>query len=47
MSLKIVRRFESYQFVETREVGNTRTHIYRPYETTWIEEGTNKELKTR
>lgn len=37
--------FENYQFVETREVGNTRTHIYRPYETTWVEEGTNKELK--
>lgn len=39
------KTFENYQFVETREVGNTRTHIYRPYETTWIEEGTNKELK--
>ena len=39
------RTFENYQFVETREVGNTRTHIYRPYETTWVEEGTNKELK--
>lgn len=39
------KTFENYQFIETREVGNTRTHIYRPYETTWIEEGTNKELK--
>lgn len=39
------KTFENYQFVETREVGNTRTHIYRPYETTWVEEGTNKELK--
>ena len=39
------KTFGNYQFVETREVGNTRTHIYRPYETTWIEEGTNKELK--
>lgn len=39
------KTFKNYQFVETREVGNTRTHIYRPYETTWIEEGTNKELK--
>ena len=39
------KTFENYQFVETREVGNTRTHIYRPYETIWIEEGTNKELK--
>lgn len=39
------KTFENYQFVETREVGNTRTHIYRPYETTWVEDGTNKELK--
>lgn len=39
------KTFENYQFVETREVGNTRTYIYKPYETTWIEEGTNKELK--
>lgn len=39
------KTFENYKFVETREVGNTRTHIYRPYETTWVEEGTNKELK--
>ena len=39
------KTFENYQFVETREVGNTRTHIYRPFATTWVEEGTNKELK--
>lgn len=39
------KTFENYQFVETREVGNTRTHIYRRYNTFWVEEKTNKELK--
>ena len=42
---KDAKTFENYQFVETREVGNTRTHIYRKYNTYWIEENTNKELK--
>ena len=42
---KDAKTFENYQFVETREVGNTRTHIYRKYNTYWVEEGTNKELK--
>ena len=42
---KDVKTFENYQFVETREVGNTRTHIYRRYNTFWVEEKTNKELK--
>lgn len=42
---KDAKTFENYQFVETREVGNTRTHIYRKFNTTWIEEGSNKELK--
>lgn len=42
---KDAKTFENYQFVETREVGNTRTHIYRRYNTFWVEEKTNKELK--
>lgn len=42
---KDAKTFENYQFVETREVGNTRTHIYRKYSTFWVEEKTNKELK--
>lgn len=42
---KDAKTFENYQFVETREVGNTRTHIYRKYNTFWVEEKTNKELK--
>lgn len=42
---KDAKTFENYQFVETREVGNTRTHIYRKYNTYWVEEKTNKELK--
>lgn len=42
---KDAKTFENYQFVETREVGNTRTHIYRKYNTFWVEENTNKELK--
>lgn len=42
---KDAKTFENYQFVETREVGNTRTHIYRRYNTFWVEENTNKELK--
>lgn len=42
---KNAKTFENYQFVETREVGNTRTHIYRKYNTYWVEEKTNKELK--
>ena len=42
---KGAKTFENYQFVETREVGNTRTHIYRKYNTYWVEENTNKELK--
>lgn len=42
---KDAKTFENYQFVETREVGNTRTHIYRKYNTYWVEENTNKELK--
>lgn len=42
---KDAKTFENYQFVETREVGNTRTHIYRKYNTYWVEEDTNKELK--
>ena len=42
---KDAKTFENYQFVETKEVGNTRTHIYRRYNTFWVEEKTNKELK--
>ena len=42
---KDAKTFENYQFVETREVGNTRTHIYRRYNKFWVEEKTNKELK--
>lgn len=42
---KDAKTFENYQFVETKEVGNTRTHIYRKYNTFWVEEKTNKELK--
>ena len=42
---KDAKTFENYQFVETRETGNTRTHIYRKYNTYWVEENTNKELK--
>lgn len=42
---KDAKTFENYQFVETREVSNTRTHIYRRYNTFWVEEKTNKELK--
>lgn len=42
---KDAKTFENYQFVETREVGNTRTHIYRKYNTFWVEENINKELK--
>jgi possible surface protein (fragment) len=42
---KDAKTFENYQFVETREVGNIRTHIYRRYNTFWVEEKTNKELK--
>lgn len=42
---KDAKTFENYQFVETREVGNTRTHIYHKYNTYWVEEKTNKELK--
>ena len=42
---KGAKTFENYQFVETREDGNTRTHIYRRYNTFWVEEKTNKELK--
>ena len=42
---KDAKTFENYQFVETKEVGNTRTHIYHKYNTFWVEEKTNKELK--
>lgn len=42
---KDAKTFENYQFVETREVGSIRTHIYRRYNTFWVEEKTNKELK--
>ncbi len=42
---KDAKTFENYQFVETREVGNTKTHIYRRYNTFWVEEKTNKKLK--
>ncbi len=38
---KDAKTFENYQFVETRGVGNTRTHIYRRYNT-FLEE--SKEL---